>query len=425
MANIQNVIFYFANPTLDESGNILYNEPPEMIVQTWAEVQNNTGFSVSTGESIYTELPDPANPMVIRLINGFYFGTGKFGSLLAIQYSYDDGTKAWVKAINYKSSNSEHLDVIIGNWMYGLSYLKLTGDSHYTGKPFIGLENDYVEVQMEVMATTDPSEPDPEPVEELNLTPDIMTIKLGATATFEAQHPYEAVGDWSYSEKLEVVSFNNRSITVRPLALGAFEITYTVETHVDTSKLYVQEDTGAYEDPVEPAPPTLPNTPPSSNGEAQPATQLMDASVPPNALYKYPNIMKRNSRYRGHRESEKVLNDHQEQLYDIRQLYKDLDSLGTLQDTTIKSWFYGDENSSISIKSIENLQDMTENSATLDSIKLDSVRAFETDMIQLSGKSLEDSRIVGIYEIKRRMQELDERIAEAGRRYREYENAYE
>jgi hypothetical protein len=55
---------------------------------------------------------------------------------------------------------------------------------------------------------------------------------------------------------------------------------------------------------------------------------------------------------------------------------------------------------------------------------VDSVRVFEDGMIQSSGTSFEE-RIVGIYGIKRRMQELDERIAEAERRYREYENAYE
>lgn len=151
---------------------------------------------------------------------------------------------------------------------------------------------------------------------------------------------------------------------------------------------------------------------------------LADSSRPIPSLYKYPNGMKRNSRYRGQRESEKVLNDHQEQIFDIRQLHNDIGSLDIMKGTTIHSWFHGMENLSISMKLEENETNMAETVDIPEQTDVDSVRGFNNDVIQLGGNRFED-RIVGIYGIKRRMQELDERVAEAERRYREYENTYE
>lgn len=175
---------------------------------------------------------------------------------------------------------------------------------------------------------------------------------------------------------------------------------------------------------AEPAPPPLPDSPPETGGGSNLAIDLLDASKPVLPLYKYPNIMKRNARYRGHRESEKVLNDHQEQIYDIRQLHKDISSLSQSMDASFHSWFHGVENLRIYANGEEKQFIPADFQDSPDLTGLDPVRGKESDMIQLSGNSYEDS-MVGIYGIKRRMQQIDERIAEAERRYREYENAYE
>ncbi|MEB2276875.1 hypothetical protein LAV82_22925 [Bacillus sp. ILBB4] len=141
-------------------------------------------------------------------------------------------------------------------------------------------------------------------------------------------------------------------------------------------------------------------------------------------LYKYPNVMKRNARYRGHRESEKVLNDHQEQAYDIRRLYKDISYTDSLKDQNIFQWFHGLDILSISTIQAESEQDLVKTVVMQEETELDPIRTFADNVINLSGNS-SDENIVGIYDIKRRMQELDERIAEAERRYEGYENAYE
>ena len=429
MPNIKEVTFYFANPKQDTNGNPILNQPPESHTLTWDQVMNNAGFSLSTGESMYTELPDPSNTHLIRVINGFYFGTGVCGSLLAIQYHYDDNSDGWISTIQYQSRNAQNTNVMIGNWIKGLTYDQITHHTNWTGKPYIGLEDDYIEVVIQRIAPPPKQDPDPtpEPGCNLSLTPSIITIRLGETATFDAMHPYTGTGTWTFDPTLTVIEQNNKKLVVRPQALGAYVIRYSINNCDASSTLYVIEPTPGVDDwpdPIEPPPPPLPDTPPNTAGTPNLAIELVDASKPIPPLYKYPNIMKRNARYRGHRESEKFLNDHQEQIYDIRQLYKDLTSLENMKKAAIDSWFYGFETVSISIKAQENTKELEEGQDNLTDKSIDSIRAFENDVIQLSGNNFEE-RMVGIYEIKQRMKELDERIAEAERRYREYENAYE
>jgi hypothetical protein len=431
MPNIKEVTFYFANPKQDANGNPIVDQPPESHTLTWNQVVNNVGFSLSTGESMFTELPDPANTHVIRVINGFYFGTGVCGSLLAIQYHYDDNSDGWISTIQYQSQDAKNTNVMIGNWIKGLTYDQITHHANWTGKPYIGLENDYIEVVIERIAPPPDPEPDPDPTPEpgcnLSLTPSIITIRLGETAAFDAMHPYTETGTWTFDPILTVIEQSNKRLVVQPQVLGAYVIRYAVNNCDATSTLYVIEptpDVGDWTDPIEPSPPPLPDTPPDTAGTPSLAIELVDASKPIPPLYKYPNIMKRNARYRGHRESEKFLNDHQEQIYDIRQLYKDLTSLENMKKAAIDSWFYGLETVSISIKAQENIKESKEGQDNLADKSIDSIRAFENDVIQLNGNNFEE-RMVGIYEIKQRMKELDERIAEAERRYREYENAYE
>lgn len=508
MPNIKEVTFYFANQTQDQNGNPVASEPPESHTLTWQQILDNAGFSLSTGESMFTELPNASNPNIIRLVNGFYFGTGKYGPILAIRYKYDDATEGWISTIKYKSANSLGLSMMTGSWIKGLSYQQIITHENWKGKPSIGLENDYVEVEMkrdvpdislsltpltlsilkgesiafkyssvdycegdvtytwnhnkEVIkelyhnseqhnlqftqagvytvelianntcgqqasktATITVIAPEKAPCD-IQLTPTNVTIRLGESATFNAIHPYTEVGVWSHDMSMEIVQKTNKLLQLKPQALGSYSVSYMVNECQTNALLYVLEPLPekTWSNPEEPAPPTLPNTPPDTVGAVNPVVELMDASRPISPLYKYPHVMKRNSRYRGHRESEKVLQDHQEHIYDIRQIHSDLHSLNTLKDATIHSWFHGIESNSISMKQEGNGHMRIETKGNLEDMGVDTIRALDSDMIQLSGNNFEE-RIVGIDGIKRRMQELDERIAEAERRYREYENAYE
>lgn len=506
MPTITEVTFYFANPMTDAEGAPILTAPPESHTLTWEQVQNNVGFSLSTGESMFTELTG-TDGHVIRIVNGFYFGTGAYGSLLAIQYHYEDGSDGWISSIRYQANNSMNLSQITGNWIKDLSYEEITAHPNWLGRPYIGYEGDYAEVAIErylpdMKLTLSPLEktiqegdsviftyqvthycsgtPSLEwsfdsalitPISEeagtrtlkfnqegsysvtltannmcgqiasqkalitvqqrdnasceLSLTPSNVSIRLGDAVTFDALHPYAETGTWTYDPSLAVIEKSNKILRLKPQTAGEYSITYRVNDCEERAILYVLPvHEGDFEDPIEPPPPPLPATPPETGGSSNVVIDLLDASksIPP--LYKYPNVMKRNARYRGHRESEKVLNDHQEQIYDIRQLHKDLTDLSSVMNTSFHSWFYGVENLRISANAEEYQFIPADFQDSPDLTRLDPVRGKEGDVIQLSGNSYEDS-MVGICGIKRRMQQLDERIAEAERRYREYENAYE
>ncbi len=505
MPNIKEVTFYFATPLQDHNGEPVLSESPESHTLTWSQVQSNAGFSLSTGESMFTELPDQSNDHKLRIVNGFYFGSGRFGSLLAIQYHYDDGTEGWINKVHYKSENSQNIDMITGNWIQGLSYQEIINHPNWIGKPYIGFENDYIDVEIKMVlpdmflslepqqktvtkgdsitfsySTIDYCEGevayewiyDKNAIEELSLnqdvhilqfkragtytvkviatsncgqetskesiitveepenipcdiqlTPQIITIRMGESVTFHAIHPYSGTGSWSYDTSMDVLNETSKLLQVKPKALGSYAISYRINECQSNALLYVLEPIpdGEWEDPAEPPPPPLPNTPPDAVEVPNLAIELMDASIPIQPLYKYPNIMKRNARYRGHRESEKFLSDHQEQFYDIRQIHKIIELLQNMEAEAISSWFLENSNIPMKIKEIsQNKEEVDKNSeVTKDS----QIRAFEGNVLQSSGNQLKE-RITGVYGIKRRMQEIDERIAEAERRYSSYENAY-
>jgi hypothetical protein len=176
--------------------------------------------------------------------------------------------------------------------------------------------------------------------------------------------------------------------------------------------------------------------------------------------YKSPSVMKRNARYRGQRESEKVLSSHQEQIYDIRQNYVDIQSLTDLQDSLTSSWFQGESEAPV-----ENITYSTEKTfdAHLDQASYPLIPgspqgAFSNVMVELNGNplvpsaytitngfvvlqssalqngplkvaytatvSMTEQRMNGLDEMKQRMQVMNERVGELERRYTRYENAY-
>lgn len=136
---------------------------------------------------------------------------------------------------------------------------------------------------------------------------------------------------------------------------------------------------------------------------------------------KLPSIMLRNARYRGHRESEKFLSDHQEQIYDIRQNYKDITALVKKQKEKINAWFKGND-PSFGI----NLHSNHPNSADMLSIQEGKNR---TNMLELNEKyefqamSHHDVSVVGLQSIYKKLKAIDEKLGELERRYQSYENA--
>lgn len=199
--------------------------------------------------------------------------------------------------------------------------------------------------------------------------------------------------------------------------------------------------------------------------ETNTLSYLLELNKPHNPNYKLPNIMKRNARYRGQRESEKTLNDHQEQIYDIRKHHSEIELLTNIQDVAIKSWFVGEIEASeenLMIDAEQKLQ-VVAGQKSYGLITDRPVRSFNNVMVKLDGVIVDPSKyrienghllidpfsigdnsspllldvsytailmithayIQGIYDIKKNMQQLDERLKEAERRYQEYENAYE
>ncbi|ARC67397.1 MULTISPECIES: hypothetical protein [Bacillus subtilis group] len=264
---------------------------------------------------------------------------------------------------------------------------------------------------------------------QLHVSPSTIGIRLGETATFDALHAYVGQGNWIVDENIDIMEKTSKRIVVRPVSLGSFTITYKIGEFQNNATLYVTEQATDmdFADPVEEAPPEFEDLPPQTPSVEEDPIKFMEPWRDQSSLFKYPNIMKRNSRYRGQRESEKFLNDHQEQIYDIRHLYKDLEKNEYMKCISINTWFKGISNAekqSIFAKSKENDLNSSSSIEGQETEKTDAGRAFNSDVIQLSGNRFED-HMMGIFHGQRRLQQLNERIAEAERRYKEYENAYE
>ncbi|MCD7910931.1 hypothetical protein KC480_05250 [Bacillus velezensis] len=264
---------------------------------------------------------------------------------------------------------------------------------------------------------------------ELHVSPSTISIRLGETATFNAIHPYVGQGNWNIEDNLDVMQKTSKRIIVRAVSLGSFTIAYKIGEFQNKAILYVTEqptDTD-FADPIEVDPPEFVDIPPEEPDVTTDPIKFMESLSGHEEQYKYPNIMKRNARYRGQRESEKFLNDHQEQIYDIRNLYRDFKKTDDMKCISINSWFNGvsdKEKQSIYAINQENDRNSTLSTESIEDEKPNTGRAFDTNVVQLNGNKIED-RIKGIFYSQRRLQQLNERIAEAERRYKNYENANE
>ncbi|GAK42082.1 hypothetical protein TCA2_4574 [Paenibacillus sp. TCA20] len=177
--------------------------------------------------------------------------------------------------------------------------------------------------------------------------------------------------------------------------------------------------------------------------------------------YHYPNIMKRNARYRGQRESEKVLSDHQEQILDIRLNHMMIENHTKNQDDAVKSWFQGENEAGVenitysAVKTFSINMEQTsyplmpgvaESSFSrlvvfLDGAELNSPGdfVFENGYIKLKSNALQigdmkveytvtvavaEQKMNGLYPVANRMNQMNEHLAELERRLQSYENAY-
>jgi hypothetical protein len=308
------------------------------------------------------------------------------------------------------------------------------------------------------------------PTCQTNISPAEMYVVVGDVAEFTSSQDNTS-GIKSFTWNFDDAAFDVNVETANRIELttknkGTYAISYQVE-NIDGSicsgqaALHISEPAAppSYTDPVEPAPPTEPDCGEPTVIGSQPVYQLLPFKVV-DPMIKIPNIMKRNARFRGHRESEKTLYDHQEQIFEIRQNWEEINNLTNLKDSTVKGWFHGEPvklDKNLTITQSKTFQASSDKSryplikdgtvrsftnvvVKLDGIVINPLDYFfsQGDLVYTSPSSTPQTLTIsytakidlpqdfnkGIYNVKKRLQALDERIAEAERRYQDIENAY-
>lgn len=182
--------------------------------------------------------------------------------------------------------------------------------------------------------------------------------------------------------------------------------------------------------------------------------------------YELPSIMLRNARYRGQRESEKRLASHNEQVFDIHRLHKQLKEQSELIDKHTKEWFEGTEEESEVIynKVIEKSFPATSNQTLYQVITDYELRNVNNVVVKLNSTTISpgDYEVVhgsiyidlesttsiipnnailhikmdasiakrnlnnrGIHKVSQCLRNIDGRLKEAERMYLKYEDAFE
>lgn len=272
--------------------------------------------------------------------------------------------------------------------------------------------------------------------------------------------------EWSFDEIVLVeVDKQATSLRIDPLLSGEYSIRYRAivregnqdKEYKATGTIHVgTRDKKRKEASVE-----------ESETEQQEVIDPYDALLVARKSYRYagvPHFIKRNARYRGHRESEKVLNSHQEQVADL--FYNSHAALHTqkLLEESIKMWFAGrnGENTTKRVIKEEKVYQATRGQQRYLLNNTGGIRRFENIMVKLNEETVDpkwyrvdgyhlifniedvnpslssgslfisfDSVIIihnddskGLYPIMNKLKYLDERLEEMNRRYMQYENAY-
>lgn len=251
----------------------------------------------------------------------------------------------------------------------------------------------------------------------IKLLPEQANVKLGQSVTIKAIHSSSNEGVWLYDrDMVSTIQVSNQSLTIRPLAFGMFVVSFTIDNQTAKMMFTVDEEyEGEWEEENEE----------SEQQDEELKRITINTDLPEQSLYKLPNMMFRNARYRGQRESEKVLNSHQEQIYDIHKLHQDIYKLKQATQDMTNSWFYNE----YTHRNFKKMEETKVNSSSihedLSQSRSNEKRAFSDDVVQL--KQVENAlqnKMVGIFYLQDQLKMLDERMAELERRYMNHENAY-
>lgn len=272
--------------------------------------------------------------------------------------------------------------------------------------------------------------------------------------------------DWSFDEvALVQVSKRETALRIEPLLSGIYTIEYEAVIRQGDN---IVEYYGKEQFKVETKEKS--NSSPALTEDSQEEESPLDPYreiILSNKRYDYsglPHFMKRNARYRGHRESEKVLNSDQEQTLDFRHNYKDILYTQKMIDTSSEMWFGGRIGENVTKRTIKEekvYQATPENNLYLLN-NTDNVSRFENIVVKLNEDIVDsqwyeiagnylfidisdiditmesgtlyisfDSIVLlhnddseGLYPIMNRLKHLDEKIEEMNRRYMRHENAY-
>lgn len=180
--------------------------------------------------------------------------------------------------------------------------------------------------------------------------------------------------------------------------------------------------------------------------------------------YDMPTIVLRNARYRGHRESEKRLSSHNEQVYSIHTLFGKLQSQEDEIKKNTNEWFHGaaEKASNLVTKVIKKTFPASGEQTMYHVIEHEELRKVNSVVVKLNGVTLTNYKVlhgsiyvdleslvgavsstailsvdmnvtivnrpfvnIGLTQSLAKVKRIDERISEAERKYREYEDAHE
>lgn len=257
------------------------------------------------------------------------------------------------------------------------------------------------------------------------------------------------VFDWSFdSVAIELVHKSKRTLKIRPLLSGSFKITYRSQTESYSIMIDVlskkPDDDGA-------------------QIEIEEEEVSEEIKIEPIRTQDIPSLVKRNARYRGHRESQKFNFSQDEKSFDIRKNYQNIKREKISLDEAIDKWLYGEEltKSDKELITGENVHRVSDKVVFYTISNNMEISYFTDIMVKLDGETLrknlytvrgrvlelhldkldlEDkegliisytgvslkraSSTVGLKEIQSNYSYLTEKIEEIERRLINYENAY-
>lgn len=256
---------------------------------------------------------------------------------------------------------------------------------------------------------------------------------------------------WEYDEiLLELIHQNRSTLKVIPLLSGTYEIKYIKnnQTYSVTLTIYKEEELQEkHEETTE-----------EKIEELTKDIKIM--RIPDQDI---PHFVKRNARYRGHRESEKFLNSHQEQIFDIRKNFQNIEKETKIIEKSIENWLNGEilEKSKNHLINGEKVHQARGNVTRYEITSNTDISHFSSVVVKLNNKIIDEylykidgrhliidiqkilgldnatlhisyegvtqegaSTTTGLNNIQAKIGHLIDKVSELERRYMSYENAY-